>query len=108
VVVADLPTRDLGLLRAADFVPLLHQEFILVMGPGQSVTLISVVERENLRRPNDRRAPFRLVFQGKGPPPPPWTQGTYELSQPALGRLILFMSAKQPNAEGPLFEAVFC
>ena len=49
--------------------------------------------------------PFSLLF--RGPESQPFGQGTQTLSHQAMGRLEIFLVPMQPDAEGPLYEAVF-
>lgn len=51
------------------------------------------------------RQQFSLVF--RGPDTPRLSQGVWELEHDAMGDVVLFLVPIQPDAEGPLYEAVF-
>ena len=55
--------------------------------------------------PNERRAPFSLVFQGPNIPPLP--QRIYRLEHPELGMLDVFLVPIGQGAGGMRYEAVF-
>jgi len=54
---------------------------------------------------SDTGRPFSLLF--RGPEAQPFGQGTQTLSHLTMGRLEIFLVPIQPDAEGPLYEAVF-
>lgn len=49
--------------------------------------------------------PFRLLFRGG--PTPPLPQGMMTLTHVDVGRLDLFLVPATPDADGPLYVAVF-
>jgi hypothetical protein len=55
--------------------------------------------------PNERRAPFSLVF--RGPDSPPLSQRIYRLEHPELGVLDVFLVPIGQDAGGMRYEAVF-
>jgi len=53
----------------------------------------------------DSGRPFSLLF--RGPETQPFGQGTQTLSHIVMGQIEIFLVPMQPDAEGPLYEAVF-
>ena len=55
--------------------------------------------------PADSDRPFSLLF--RGPVEHPFGQGIQALSHPKMGTMQIFLVPIQPDAEGPLYEAIF-
>lgn len=96
------------LLALSDFKPHVGTTFT-IRGPDglkTELALLSASKIETSSRtslPGDR--PFSLVF--RGPNQHPIGQGTHPLVHPGLGQVDLFLVPIQPDAEGPLYEAIF-
>jgi hypothetical protein len=87
--------RGLETLTAADFEPLLHEQFR--MGEFD----VELVEVQEIAREPGGRAPFSLVFEGG--PKPPLPQGIYAVQHDGLGAIEIFLV---PIASDR-YEAVF-
>lgn len=76
-------------------------------GTPVDLTLIEVksLAREDDSLPDDAREPFSLLF--RGPNDPMLEQMTYHLEHDSLGELDVFLVPIHPDADGPLYEAIF-
>jgi hypothetical protein len=101
--------RDLAVLTAEDFEPLVGDEFRLSgTEPGADpVNAVVILLAEVLRQREwpGHRQPFVLHFSG--PDAPVMTQGVYRLSHFALGQLDCFMGPVMSDTPGITYEAVF-
>jgi hypothetical protein len=97
-------------LTYALFAEHLGSKFRLHAAPGRPVE-VELVEATPLRshsrpgRQGPRREPFSIVF--RGPKDHHLPQKIYTLEHEQMGALSLFLVPIEPDAEGPLFEAVF-
>lgn len=91
---------DLASLTPEQFDSLLGSRFA-VDGQADVLELIEVVR---LPSPSSRTQPFSLVFTSRTHR---LAQATFQLAHPTLGELELFIVPIQPDARGPLYEAVF-
>jgi hypothetical protein len=103
----DLLVTDLADLTAEDFLPLVHERFVLSGGAweehnGGAVSFeVNLVEVTVIPREPGGRAPFSLEFQGD----PEFTlaQGIYCVKHGRLGVLEIFLVPIAPGR----YEAVF-
>ena len=91
---------DLAELAPEHFDPLIGDRFT-VNGSDGVLQLLSV---ERLKSPSPRTQPFSLIFTSTTHR---LTQATFRLTHPGLGEIDVFMVPLQPDARGPLYEAVF-
>lgn len=91
---------DLATLMPEQFDPLVGQEFA-VNGIDGVLRLLGV---ERLKSPSPRPQPFALTFTSTTHR---LSQSTFRVAHPALGELDVFIVPLQPDARGPLYEAVF-
>lgn len=95
-------------LTAAHFAGLEGETFLLRLEGDERLPLelVGVSEGpDDPRRPPAQRAPFAITF--RGPAAPSLPQKTYVFEHPALGELEIFIVPIRPDAQGPLYEAVF-
>lgn len=94
---------DIGSAAPSDVEPLLGTPFRIDLGGETAAHLmLAAVERD----PSDADArPFRLLFRGG--PTPPLPQGIQRLTHEHVGQLDLFLVPATPDADGPLYIAVF-
>src|SRR5215212_6820177 len=105
-------------LTGEDFVPHVHQTFMLSLGPwGQphdpaahgALRMLELVEVDNLgsEAPGAyaNRRPFSLIFREQGSQYLP--QRTYAIKHPTLGWLDLFVVPIGPDQAGMRYQAVF-
>jgi hypothetical protein len=106
--------RDLAALTAADFEPLVGDEFRLSgtePGAGQvdpdqvDSVVIQLVEVLRQREWPGHRQPFILHFSG--PDVPVMSQSVYRLSHFVFGQLECFMGPVMSDTPGITYEAVF-
>ena len=99
---------DLGELKASDFSSCLHQRFLIHV-EGQDPLETELIEVRDLVPADDdpdRRPPFSLVF--RGPAAAALGQGMFQVENPTLGALDLFLVTIGPDKEDRLLhEAVF-
>lgn len=91
---------DLATLSPESFDPLVGGAFS-VNGIDGVLRLLSV---ERLKSPSPRPQPFALVFTSTTHR---LSQSTFRVAHRDLGELELFIVPLQPDARGPLYEAVF-
>lgn len=91
---------DLAELAPEHFDPLIGDRFA-VNGSDGVLQLLSV---ERLKSPSPRTQPFSLIFTSTTHR---LTQATFRLTHPGLGEIDVFVVPLQPDARGPLYEAVF-
>lgn len=91
---------DLMTLTPAHFEPLVGTRFA-VAGQADVLELLEVVP---LPSPSSRQQPFSLVFTSRTHR---LAQASFPLAHAALGEFELFIVPIQPDARGPLYEAVF-
>lgn len=91
---------DLATLTPEQFDPLVGQRFA-VNGTADVLALLDVAR---LKSPSPRTQPFALIFTSHTHR---LTQATFRLAHPALGEIDVFLVPLQPDARGPLYEAVF-
>ena len=93
---------DLATAGPADFEPLVGTPFRSATADGEGVDLVLIAIE---RGPDDQDPrPFRLLFRGSSTRLP---QGIVTLSSGGFGTLDLFLVPAIPDAEGPLYVAVF-
>lgn len=101
-------------MRSTDFSAAVGTPFRVVRdGDPINLDLIEVVaapprdEADAQRRAaaGIRTEPFTLTFRGPGEPR--LAQGIQRLEHERLGELEIFLVPLQPDADGPLYEAVF-
>ena len=95
-------------LSVDSFTPLVDQSFTVV-APGLDGFALRLVSAQTYRDApafdeTDVRSPFRLTF--RGPDDGILPQGTYRLEHDAI-QLEVFIVPLQPDAEGPVYEAIF-
>lgn len=77
--------------------------------PIEDIDALTLDNVSELTSPGTRspgfRDPFRLLF--RGPATAILPQGTHVLRHKTLGRLEIFLVPLQPDAEGPMYEAIF-
>jgi hypothetical protein len=91
---------DLATLSPESFDPLVGGAFSVNGIDGVLVLL----EVERLKSPSSRAQPFSLLFTSGTHR---LTQATFHVAHPAIGEFELFLVPLQPDARGPLYEAVF-
>ncbi len=91
---------DLAELAPEHFDSLIGHRFA-VNGTDGVLQLLSV---ERLKSPSPRTQPFSLIFTSTTHR---LTQATFRLAHPGLGEIDVFVVPLQPDARGPLYEAVF-
>lgn len=91
---------DLANLTPEQFDPLVASRFA-VDGHADVLELLEVVR---LPSPSSRAQPFSLIFTSATHR---LVQATFQLAHPTLGEFELFIVPIQPDARGPLYEAVF-
>lgn len=91
---------DLATLHPEHFDTLVGSAFA-VNGVAGVLVLLQV---ERLKSPSSRAQPFSLLFSSTTHR---LTQATFQLAHPALGQIDVFIVPLQPDARGPLYEAVF-
>ncbi len=83
--------------------------FKLAVGADREIDLVLIsAERMPTTGPvatPESGRPFSLLF--RGPQEQPFGQGIHHLSHPEIGEIGIFLVPMQPDAEGPLYEAVF-
>lgn len=83
--------------------------FKLTIDVNLEIDLVLVsAERMSVAGPSfspDSDRPFSLLF--RGPEAHPFGQGIHHLSHWVMGEMEIFLVPMQPDAEGPLYEAVF-
>jgi len=101
-----VPDYALDKLTASDLQPHLHEAFSIEHETGALVVeLIEVTEQERRDVPEDRRAPFSVVFRG---PRDPWlSQGIYEVANASMGTIAMFLVPIVSDHKGQRYEAVF-
>ena len=94
---------DIGSAAPSDVEPLVGTPFRIDLAEDTAADLVlAAVERG----PGDADArPFHLLFRGG--PNPPLPQGIQTLTNEDVGRLDLFLVPATPDADGPLYVAVF-
>jgi hypothetical protein len=95
-------------LSVDSFTPLVDESF-QVVAPGLDGFALRLVSARTYRNAPafdeaGVRSPFRLTF--RGPAGGILPQGTYRLEHDAM-QLEIFVVPLQPDAEGPLYEAIF-
>jgi len=90
---------DLRTLTAADFAPLLDEQFRI--SAGDQTFEAELVEVTEIPREPGGRAPFSLVF--KGGPDPPLPQRIYRVEHGRLGAIEIFLVPISVDR----YEAVF-
>ncbi len=91
---------DLATLTPEQFDPLVGADFT-VNGIDGVLRLLGV---ERLKSPSPRPQPFSLTFTSTSHR---LTQSTFRIGHRDLGELDVFVVPLQPDARGPLYEAVF-
>jgi hypothetical protein len=91
---------DLATLTPEHFEPLVGTPFA-VNGIADVLKLLTV---ERLKSPSSRTQPFSLMFTSTSHR---LTQATFRIGHRDLGELDVFVVPLQPDARGPLYEAVF-
>jgi len=71
---------------------------------NDSADVLELVEVLRLRSPSSRPQAFSLFFTSRTHQ---LTQATFKLTHPKLGEMDIFLVPIQPDARGPLYEAVF-
>ena len=94
---------DIGSAAPSDVEPLVGTPFRIDLAEDTAGDLVlAAVERG----PSDADArPFHLLFRGG--PTPPLPQGIQTLTNEDVGQLDLFLVPATPDADGPLYVAVF-
>jgi len=92
----------------SDFETHVGSAFRLALAADSEIDLVLVSAEKSAtnnpaQSPDGR--PFSLLF--RGPEAQPFTQGIRTLTHPKMGEMALFLVPMQPNAEGPMYEAVF-
>jgi hypothetical protein len=91
---------DLASLTVEQFEPLVGDSFSVNDVDG----VLELLAVERLRSPSPRAQPFSLLFTSRTHR---LTQSTFLVAHAALGGFDLFLVPLQPDARGPLYEAVF-
>lgn len=91
---------DLAILTPEHFDPLVGERFA-VNGTADVLALLDV---SRLNSPSPRVQPFALIFTSRTHQ---LTQAIFRVAHPALGEFDLFLVPLQPDARGPIYEAVF-
>lgn len=83
--------------------------FKVVIDSNRKIDLVLVsAERMSIAGPSfspDSDRPFSLLF--RGPEAHAFGQGIQRLSHSVMGEMEIFLVPMQPDADGPLYEAVF-
>lgn len=95
---------DVSTLKAGDFEPLLHDQFMVHADQGDFEFVLTEVTEQPEHAGVDRVA-FSLLF--RGPVEPQFTQGTFPLNHEQMGDLPLFMVPVGREEEGVIYQAVF-
>jgi hypothetical protein len=97
---------DLNLVGAADFSPVLHDTFKLLIPDGASLDLELVEVSESGRnRPGQERSSFSLLFKGTRDKLLP--QQMYRMEHATLGEMDLLIVPVNVDQNGYYYEAVF-
>lgn len=91
---------DLATLAPELFDPLVGTAFSV----NGNADVLELLEVERLKSPSSRAQPFSLLFTSKTHR---LSQATFRLAHPQLGTIDVFIVPLQPDARGPLYEAVF-
>jgi hypothetical protein len=95
-------------LAVTSFQPLIGDVFE-IDPPIEDIDALTLDNVAGLTSPGTRspgfRDPFRLLF--RGPATAILPQGIHALRHKTLGRLEIFLVPLQPDAEGPMYEAIF-
>jgi hypothetical protein len=84
----------------------LDEDFAVALPEGDDVALRLIEARSLGPSPAEgMRAPFSIIF--RGPADRPLGQGTHHVAHDDVGAFELFLVPIQPDAVGPLYEAVF-
>jgi hypothetical protein len=100
-------SRMLDAMTLETFTSLSDRVFELVQPDGvtRSLELIEAAALSDRPNPGTGRLPLSLIFQA--PPDLQLPQRMYPLRHPELAEQEFFLVPIQPNAQGPLYEAVF-
>lgn len=97
---------ELDRVGAADFSPLLHDNFRLVTADASPLDLELVEVHESARqRPAQKRSSFSLLFKGSRDSLLP--QQMHRMEHATLGAMDLFLVPVQEDQNGYYYEAVF-
>lgn len=91
---------DLASLTPEHFDPLVGAAFSV----NATADALVLLEVERLKSPSSRTQPFSLLFTSKTHR---LAQSTFRVAHHDLGEMDLFIVPLQPDARGPLYEAVF-
>ena len=91
---------DLATLTPEQFDPLIGTRFAL----NDTADVLELLEVNRLKSPSSRAQPFSLIFTSRTHR---LLQDTFRLAHAELGEFELFIVPLQPDARGPLYEAVF-
>lgn len=90
-------------LTCDDFARYVGESFTVALDDGEET--LSLIEAKPLGAGRRDGGAFSLLF--RGPPEPHLAQATYRMVCRELGTLELFLVPIAPDADGPLYEAVF-
>jgi len=96
---------ELDKVECAQFAACLNQEFAINTQAGQLTLRLTSATPLGQPHPAALRAPFALTFQGECRLRLP--QGIYQLHNPQLGQLEIFLVQTGADLTGAYFEAVF-
>lgn len=94
---------DLATAGPSHFEPLVDTPWRAALPDGDALDLVLVAVERGSSGTGPRS--FRLVFRGG--PTPPLPQGMMSLTHETAGSLELFLVPAAPDADGPLYVAVF-
>jgi hypothetical protein len=97
---------ELDRVGAADFLPLLHDTFRLLIPDGASSDLeLMEVYESGRNRPRQERSSFSLLFKGTRDKLLP--QEMYRMEHATLGMMDLMIVPVREDQDGYYYEAVF-